>query len=204
MNNLRSLTFRPATIALLVGALIFSLTTAYAREQRARVVDVIDGDTIIVSIAGKREHVRLIGIDSPESRPNRRAELQSRDNHRDQKTILELGKRASSFSRQLIRRNEEVTLEYDQQQRDHYQRLLAYVWLPNQTMANEEILKAGFAYLLTVPPNVKYRERFAAAFKDARAHGRGLWASSNGHSSPTASTKGGNTTSPATRGGGRR
>jgi micrococcal nuclease len=42
-------------------------------------------------------------------------------------------------------------------------------------MINEEILKAGYAYLLTVPPNVKYRQRLADAFAQGRREKRGLW-----------------------------
>lgn len=168
--------FRASLLTAIFFTSIGLATTAQALEQRARVADVTDGDTIVVIINGKRERVRLIGIDTPESRPNHRAELQSQSSQRDQKTILHQGKRASAFTRQLIRRNEYVTLEFDVQQRDHYQRMLAYVWLPNKTMANEEILKAGFAYLLTVPPNVKYRQRLATAFKEARTKRRGLWA----------------------------
>lgn len=163
--------------------------TVNALERRARVADVIDGDTIVVILEGKREHVRLIGIDTPESRPNRRTELQSQNSQQDQKTILQQGKRAAVFTRQLIRRDEHVTLEFDVRQRDHYRRMLAYVWLPNKTMANEEILKAGFAYLLTVPPNVKYRQRLASAFKEARERKRGLWHDGKPAPKPTAPPK---------------
>jgi micrococcal nuclease len=69
-----------------------------------------------------------------------------------------------------------VKLELDRQSRDHYNRLLAYVWLPNGTLVNEDILRAGYGYLLTVPPNVKYRDRLASAFNEARKQKRGLWA----------------------------
>jgi micrococcal nuclease len=65
----------------------------------ARVLQVIDGDTIIVDLDGRREHVRLIGIDTPEARPNHRSELQAQQRHVDQKTILQLGNRASNFIR---------------------------------------------------------------------------------------------------------
>jgi micrococcal nuclease len=42
-------------------------------------------------------------------------------------------------------------------------------------MLNEEILKAGYANVLTHPPNMKYRERFLKAYKEAREAKRGLW-----------------------------
>jgi micrococcal nuclease len=148
--------------------------------EAARVIQVIDGDTIIVELQKRREHLRLIGIDTPETRPNHRAELQAHDRHMDQKTIFQLGNRASNYTRELLPKNSTVFLEFDVDKRDRYQRLLAYVWVrpanaSTGLMANEALLKAGYAYLLTVPPNVKYRRRLADAFAEGRREKRGLW-----------------------------
>jgi micrococcal nuclease len=150
------------------------------KTQAARVIQVIDGDTIIIEIEKRREHVRLIGIDTPETRPNRRAELQAHDRHVDQKTIFKLGSRSSNFTRELLPKNSTVFLEFDVNRRDKYQRLLAYAWVrrsnsSTEVMANEEILRAGYAYLLTIPPNVKYRKRFTDAIAEGRREKRGLW-----------------------------
>ena len=68
-----------------------------------------------------------------------------------------------------------IRIEFDVQKKDKYGRLLAYVYLPNGTMLNEEIVKAGYANLMTVPPNVKYQERLLKAYREARENGRGLW-----------------------------
>jgi micrococcal nuclease len=92
-----------------------------------------------------------------------------------------MGHQAADHTRVLLPKKSAVFLEFDSDKRDHYDRLLAYVWLSNGTMANEEIVKAGYAYLLTVPPNVKYRERFANAFSDARKNKRGLWTVADSH-----------------------
>jgi micrococcal nuclease len=148
------------------------------------VIHVIDGDTVKLRIGSRQEHVRLIGIDTPEARPNRRADIQSSRTHQDQKTILKLGQQSTDYARRLLPKGSTVRLESDREPRDHYNRMLAYLWLPNGTMANEEILRAGYGYLLTVPPNVKYRERLGAAFSEARKEKRGLWAdTANGESS---------------------
>jgi micrococcal nuclease len=144
------------------------------------VVKVIDGDTVVVEMGFRREHVRLIGIDTPESKPNRHAEKQARDRNLDQKTILQMGNQAANHARALLPKKSTVHLEFDVGKRDQYGRLLAYVWLHNGMMANEEIVRAGYAYLLTIPPNVKYRQRLAAAFSEARTGKRGLWATSSG------------------------
>lgn len=165
--------------------LLLSSNLTFAKEipvsaRQAKVVQVIDGDTIIVELDRQREHVRLIGIDTPESRPNKRAQIQASNRHVDQRTILALGHRSSEHARQLMPKKSFVNLEFDTERRDHYGRLLAYVWVQNQAkngaiMVNEEILRSGFGYLLTVPPNVRYRDRLTAAFKDARQARRGLW-----------------------------
>ena len=42
-------------------------------------------------------------------------------------------------------------------------------------MLNEEIVKAGYASVMTIPPTVKYKDRFLKAYKYARERKRGLW-----------------------------
>jgi micrococcal nuclease len=129
----------------------------------ADVVSVYDGDSITVRYeSGKKARVRLIGIDAPEMTdiPRARASIYAVP-CRDYLDGLLAGKH--------------VLLEYDVEKTDHYGRTLAYVFLPGGLMVNEEMLRAGYARLLTVPPNVKYVDRFRTAQKEARAAGRGLW-----------------------------
>jgi endonuclease YncB( thermonuclease family) len=47
--------------------------------------------------------------------------------------------------------------------------------LSNGKMLNEEIVKAGYATIKAIPPNVKYKDRFLNAFKFAEETKRGLW-----------------------------
>ena len=56
-------------------------------------------------------------------------------------------------------------MEFDVQKRDKYGRLLAYVYLSDGKMVNEEIVKAGYANFMTYPPNVKYQEKFLKAYR---------------------------------------
>jgi micrococcal nuclease len=58
-------------------------------------------------------------------------------------------------------------IELDVEKRDKYGRLLAYVYLSDGKMLNEDIVKAAYANLMTIPPNVKYQERFLKAYRDA-------------------------------------
>ncbi len=138
---------------------------------------VVDGDTIAVQIERTIEKVRLIGIDTPESRRNDRANLQAERSRRDVKTIIQMGKQAKEVFKGLLPKGTELRIEYDVQKRDKYGRLLAYVYTKDNTMINEEMLRLGYAQLLTIPPNVRYVERFRKALTKSRNDKRGLWAS---------------------------
>jgi micrococcal nuclease len=165
------------TIVLLSALLGIQLTEANANTlwPEAKIVHVVDGDTVVVIVAGKKEHLRLIGIDTPESRPNRRADLQADRNHTDRATIIKLGNEASNYARTLMPKGSTIQVEYDVERRDRYNRLLGYLWSKSGKMINEEILRAGYAYPLPVAPNLKYRGRLSAAFADSRSNKRGLW-----------------------------
>jgi micrococcal nuclease len=75
---------------------------------------------------------------------------------------------------ELLSAGAAVRLETDVAPTDRYGRLLAYVWI-GPILVNETMLRGGWAVLYTVPPNVKYADRFIRAQNEARAHGAGLW-----------------------------
>lgn len=140
------------------------------------VVDKItDGDTFSVFFNERKEKIRLIGIDTPESRRNKKAEKQSDEENIDQETIVAMGKKAKEFMASLIKKGDKVRLEFDSQERDKYGRFLCYVYLEDGRMLNEVIIREGYAYPLTIAPNVKYEEKFREAFRFARENSRGLW-----------------------------
>lgn len=153
------------------------LLTAAANAQNLTtvVIRVIDGDTIKVNLQGQTESVRLIGIDTPESRKNAKAMRDSDRSGQDMAAIVSQGKEAAAFTRSRVKKGDSVRIETDVQQRDKYHRILAYVWLSDGTMLNEAIVRAGYAQPATFPPNVRYQERFLEAARDARRNGRGLW-----------------------------
>ncbi|HSA07642.1 MAG TPA: thermonuclease family protein [Candidatus Gastranaerophilales bacterium] len=160
----------------LIFSVIISFSGSFCLADNLAVVKrVVDGDTIKVEYQDKLESVRLIGIDTPESRINKRTHLQTREYNQDAVTIVELGKKAKNYTNSLVKAGDKVKLEFDVQQRDKYRRLLAYVWLKNGKMLNEEIIKNGYAQALTIPPSVKYEKRFLKAYKYARNNNLGLW-----------------------------
>ena len=139
------------------------------------VTRIIGGDTLQAFYGEREKRFRLIGIDAPESRVTERVKRDKNMSEQDINTIIEMGIKAKEYVDGLVKRGDLITIEFDVQERDSYGRLLCYVYLSNGKMLNEEILKAGYAVILTIPPNVKYKDRFLRAYKQARNGKVGLW-----------------------------
>ena len=147
------------------------LTLIYAKskdkvqdEVTAIVTKVVDGDTLKIKHNGQDESVRLIGIDTPESKANKKAKKDAERSKADVETITSMGKESAKFTATLVKPGDTVKIEFDIRPRDQYGRLLGYVYLSNGKMLNEEIIKAGYANVMTYPPNTKYQDRFLKAF----------------------------------------
>jgi micrococcal nuclease len=125
-------------------------------EREATVTRVVDGDTVVLSGIGK---ARLIGIDTPEVYGQ----------------VECYGPQASAFAKRLLPPGRRVTYELGAEQRDRYGRALAYVWLDDGRFLNRLLVERGYATTLTIPPNDAFADQFAAAAREARRGGRGLW-----------------------------
>jgi micrococcal nuclease len=158
----------------IVFILAFLSSSLHAQELSI-VIKIIDGDTLWVHYGGQREKVKLIGIDTPESKVNTKAKRDAEKTGQDIKIITSMGKRATTYVSSLVKPGDKVTIEFDVEQRDRYGKLLGYVYLSNGKMLNEEIVKAGYATVMTIPPNVKYKDKFLRAYKEARERKRRLW-----------------------------
>jgi micrococcal nuclease len=132
------------------------------------VVEVIDGDTVDLSIAGHRQRVRLIGIDTPETK-------------HPSKPVQCYGPEATKFTESLLAHGTEVRIERDAEARDTYDRLLVYLYrTSDNTFINLELVLQGFAHVLTIEPNIAYMDKFVAASRDAQSNNRGLWQACRG------------------------
>jgi micrococcal nuclease len=171
------------SLVLIVGGLLLSSGVWAERSTHtlpAEVQSITDGVTIRVRINGREEKVRLIGIDAPESHPNPKAQKDSLRTGDDMATITEMGQRATRYVKSIVRPGDWVQIELDIQERDRYGRLLAYVWLQDGRFLNEEIVGAGYAGLMTIPPNVKYHQRLTEAHREAQEARRGLYKPNGG------------------------
>lgn len=145
---------------ILSASLIFTCSSAQAAQaEELRVAKVIDGDTIVLM---NGEHVRYIGIDTPE------------------KGYLYYGE-AKRENERLVK-GKTVKLEYDVGRTDKFGRTLAYVYVDN-IFVNAELVKNGYAFIATYPPNVKYVDKFKTLQVEARKEKRGLWGLKSGRGS---------------------
>ncbi len=139
----------------------------------ARVVRVVDGDTVVANVDGVEEKIRFVLVNTPES-------------VHPKKGVEYYGKEASDFTKMNLE-DKTIYLEKDVSDRDRYGRMLRYIWLKRpatneptdeeieQYMFNAILLKKGFANLSTFPPDVKYVDLFARLEREARENNLGLW-----------------------------
>lgn len=128
------------------------------------VTKVVDGDTIHIDIDGKKETVRLIGINTPETVDPRRP-------------VECFGKEASNKAKELLEgKKVRIETEASQGERDKYGRLLAYVFREDGLFANNYMVAEGYAYEYTYRLPYKYQAEFKAAQQVAEKSGKGLWA----------------------------
>jgi micrococcal nuclease len=129
-----------------------------------KVVEAVDGDTIVVDMNGKKETIRFIGVDTPET-------------HDPRKAVQCFGVAAAAYTKDLIGSNN-VRLESDpiNTNRDRYNRLLRYIYLPDGRLVNGEIIKNGYGFAYTGFPFTKSDE-FIGYQVTARTEGKGLWTS---------------------------
>jgi micrococcal nuclease len=139
-------------------------TTAASAAETYIVTNVVDGDTVDVLMNGETKRLRLIGVDTLETKDPR-------------KPVQCFGKEASAFTTSKLL-NQKVTLESDasQGELDKYSRLLRYVILSDGTNFNKLLISEGYAHEYTYRTAYKYQAEFKAAQADAEANKRGLWA----------------------------
>jgi endonuclease YncB( thermonuclease family) len=128
----------------------------------ARVVEVVDGDTIKVNIGGEIYTVCYLGVDAPE-------------HVRSVSSVESPGRKASAANEALVG-GQTVYLEKDVSETDRYGRLLRYVFLPDGQMVNGLLVERGYAVARSHPPDLRYQDLFEDMQEEAREKEIGLWA----------------------------
>lgn len=155
---------------LILNTVARNSSTPFAAEPT--VIETIDGDTIDVRIGYKRQRIRLLGIDTPETKDPR-------------KPVQCFGREASERTDKLLPPGTIVQLEHDLEKHDAYNRLLAYVWRASDGLfVNLDLVAGGYADILSIPPNTAHADEFRAAMTAAKATPVGLWATCGGPDKP--------------------
>ena len=152
-----------------------------SEKESVTVKRVIDGDTFELEYNdGKKERVRLLGIDSPEKFESNKMDKDAERSGMDKKTIQKLGQLASDYVKKLVE-GKKVTLvpEPNYQDRDVYGRLLRYIYLEDGTFINKIIIDEGYATAYRKYPVSKLDELIQAE-NIARMKNKGLWGSIEG------------------------
>ena len=162
-RGLRVLAASAAAFCAVVGAAFAFVDSPSAASsgrftQRGTVVWVVDGDTVDVRLTnGKRERVRLIGIDATERGSCFASQASARA-------------RALALSEQVVLRGDAT-----QDTRDRYGRLLAYVWLPGGRDLGYQLVAGGFAKVYVYRDLFQRHSAYTRAERGAKASPRGLW-----------------------------
>jgi micrococcal nuclease len=152
---------KTCAIGFLAGILLLSgLEGVTVTKEPARVMRIINGDTLNVLYQGKWEEIKLLGLDMPETMLNDKVYEKALKNSATPAEIINRGLTGREFVKKYLQYGSQVWIEFDVQKRDHFSRLLGYVYLIDGRMLNEIILRAGLSEPLLLPPNLKYQQRF--------------------------------------------
>jgi micrococcal nuclease len=140
----------------------------------------VDGDTIDVNMNGSVETIRFIGVDTPET-------------HKPNTPVQCYGPEAAAHTKAVISKFGKVRLQADplDTNRDRYGRLLRYVYLPDGTLLDEQIIQQGYGFAYLSFPFSK-KAQFAADQTAAQTVNIGLWSACQ----PTLNQYGGYTSNP--------
>lgn len=154
-------------LAILAVAIVPRIVKEPTERTAYRFLRVIDGDTIEVQRGQEAVRVRLIGVDAPESV------------HPEEERNTQFGEAATDYAEELLSQTAYVYLEYDREQYDSYNRLLAYVYwddeAPFEESLNYRLVEEGYAVNSEYKPNVKYANELQKACERAKEQRKGLW-----------------------------
>gem|GEM_PF-5173213 len=138
--------------------LILSLPPAVFSQDSvaATFLRIVDGDTVIMMVEGKREWVHLLAVDAPEG-------------------VQPWGMVALNALKMLVE-GQDIRIEFDKEQRNYQGHLWGYLWV-GDVLLNREMILNGYALWDLWPPNNRYDDELLEAEFQARKAWRGMWKS---------------------------
>ena len=141
-----------------------------------KVLEVEDGDTIVVESKGVESRIQLSGIDAPENTDNAKLKLDIKTTGLDAEALMEIGDAATEHIRSLLPLGNTVMLNANMEQQDKYGRIPAIVSNSNGLRVNEAMVNDGYAALLTrYPLGADFKKSLQRHQIDAKKSNRGLW-----------------------------
>lgn len=157
-NKIKS--YKKIIAVIIISAVILSgayLQLNKSSAEEAFIVKIIDGDTMETASG---DTLRLLGIDTPEI-------------YWESGEAEYFAWEAKNYSSEkLLKKN--VELEFDQEKKDQYGRMLVYLFYEGENF-NKKLLEKGYASLMIIAPNNKYKKEFRETAEEARKENRGIW-----------------------------
>ncbi|MET4061772.1 micrococcal nuclease [Arthrobacter sp. UYP6] len=151
-----------AAAVVIVGGTTVAIVSA-GNADKGKVIRVIDGDTLVVDFDNQELTVRLLNVDTPETKdPDKPVEC--------------MGPEATDFLTGALPAGSTVTLGFDVEREDRYGRTLAAVYDDDDLLINAEVARRGLGIPVTYEPNAKFRPPVDEAYREAQENGAGLFA----------------------------
>ena len=132
-------------------------SSVFSQESTSvTVLRIIDGDTMMMMVEGKKEWVNLLAVDAPEG-------------------VQPWGMVAHNALNVLVA-GKDMRLEFDKEQRNPAGQMWGYLWV-GETFVNLEMVLNGYALWDFWPPNIRYDEQLLDAEFQARKDRKGMWKS---------------------------
>ncbi|WP_456378086.1 thermonuclease family protein [Thiolapillus sp.] len=161
-----------------VFLLLLPCSLLIAAETRVELIEVEDGDTLLVNLAGKEERIQLLGVDAPEDRQNPKLKHDMQRTRLDAGQLLPAGQDATRYLNSLVRPGDMLTLLGELQKRDRYGRISTQVFSATGVSLNQAMVAAGHARPLrsgAIPKALK--QALEEAYVTAKRTRQGSWKS---------------------------
>ena len=163
MKNVHKLALRNLVAVVLSLLMSCGNSTTSKNEVLITILKVVDGDTVDIDINGRAERVRLIGVNTPETK-------------HPTKPIECFGPEASAYMTELLPKGTTVRIERDVEARDRYGRMLLYLYRDSDNLfINLDLVSRGYGTPMSIEPNTFHRNDFVQAAALAEVSNVGLW-----------------------------
>ncbi len=162
----------------IIALLLILFSASLQAQSYLEVLEVIDGDTLRVSVGGKPVQLQLKGIDAPEDTDNPKLDFDRERTGLSKDALLDMGRAATAHLKTLVRPGQQISTPIDLEDRDRYGRFTAVVYNSSDTSLNEAMVRNGYAHPLKPQTLDKpLRQRLEKAWNEATEKQSGLFAS---------------------------